>query len=143
MFVLACSRAPTTPPGPIGEVDLASRLPAGVTVPAQLAAREASQDVCNRETGYQPARVHVRWKTFDQNGKTYVSSYAVELEKGASGLTLKLDGDPTLHDLTKSERPTPTIAVEFTLKCTRVEGSLIMDGTSKVVVRGDGVSGVH
>jgi len=31
--------------------------------------------------------------------------------------------------------------VEFLLKCTRVEGSLIGDSSTKVVVRGDGVSG--
>jgi len=81
-LLVACSRGPTTAPGPLGEVDLAPKLPAGVTVPSDPKSHDATHAVCP-EQGSEPAAARVRWKTFTKDGAAYVSSYSVELAKSS------------------------------------------------------------
>lgn len=141
LTLAACSKGPSTAAGPIGHVDLTSRLPAGVAVPADATAREATLSVCPGGKGDPPASIKVRWKTFATEKTSYVASYEVALEKQISGFTIVLDGDPKVTSL---ETPPPSTIVEITLKCTRVESrTLTFEEPAIVYLRADGVSSVR
>jgi hypothetical protein len=148
-FVLACSKSPTSSPGPLGTVDLKQRLPPGVVAPAdgELESREAHQGVCGASTpsgsprpGFEnaePADIVVRWKTFKGADRDYIASYAVDVVKPSSGTTLKL-GDTTSVGPTPND-PRRTFA-EFDVHCLRTSGSLEVDDHDRIVILSDGTS---
>ena len=68
VVVVGCSKVPRTKPGPLGEVDLSAKLPAGVTVPAKQNSFEATYKICAVAEDDEPAIVHVRWKAFTKDG---------------------------------------------------------------------------
>lgn len=140
-LLLGCSRGPTTAPGPLGEVDLASKLPAGVMVPAEVKSHDAKHSVCPGGKEDEPVGVRVRWKTFTKDGGAYVSSYAVDVEKPAPGVTVKLGGAPTLGNANQTAGGPFMGVVSIPLRCTRtVSRKLTMEEPDLVYVRGDGVS---
>jgi len=101
---------PTTGRGTLAEGDLRARVPPGVAVPAETTAQQASVDVCN---GRGPVRLRVRWRSFTHQGIGYVSSYAVDLEKGAAGLEVQL-GPPRLEP----SPDLPMVRVRLVVFCT-------------------------
>lgn len=78
---------PSTARGTLLERDLRAKLPPGVAVPAETTPQQATIAICN-DVG--PVRLGLRWRTFTHQGIGYVSSYAVDLEKAAGGLEVRL-----------------------------------------------------
>ena len=145
LLFAGCSKGPSTEPGSLGTVDIASRLPGGVVVPPEASAHEATLSVCPGDAKDDaPASVHVSWKSFTTKDRaSYVSSYAVELERKVPRLVIALDGEPQMMDANAAAGGPRLAAVAITLKCTRYQSSgNVFEEHSVAYVRADGVSSV-
>lgn len=143
-FLGGCSKKSTTPAGPLGEVDLSSRLPPGITVPANTTSHEATQTVCPGGEGDDPVPVRVRWKSFSKDGGTYISWYAVDLEKAVSGVTVRLDGPAKVYGDNATPGGAFRMTVGINLRCTRApSGQVTFEEPDTVSITPDGKSSVR
>jgi hypothetical protein len=153
LLLAGCSKGPTTKPGPLGEMDLAAKLPSGVTVPADVKSFEATHKLCAVATDDEPIEVRVRWKAFTKESASYVSSYSVELVKSVPGLEVMFEREPSKMDHPNANavinanaaKGGPLImTTEVPLKCTAPASSKRV-GTANpaIYIRADGVSSTN
>src|SRR5262249_54206000 len=102
---------------------------------------EAHQTICDVGKGDPPPiGVRVRWKAFTKGSDAYVAWYAMELEKSAPGVTVKLKDAPTLHN-TNADKGGPFMtAVGISVSCTSKVSKTVVEDMGMVYVRADGVS---
>lgn len=91
----ACSTSPTTPAGPLGDLDFHSQLPSGVTPPAVLQTHVAKTTVCVGDASHPGAEIEITWKSFESGANAYVTqaSFAVTKPADALGVTLAKHAD--------------------------------------------------
>jgi hypothetical protein len=93
LFALsACTNSPTTPTGPLAEIDLRAQLPSGVTSPtdALLKTRTAKTTICNGDEKHPGAEIQITWKTFENGADAYVAHASFAVTKSADALAVTL-----------------------------------------------------
>ncbi|MCX4246568.1 hypothetical protein [Paraliomyxa miuraensis] len=117
----ACTQTDTTPAGPLGQFDLRSKLPEGVTVPETLEEHEATLAVCDvKDDPFEPAGVHIVWHAFSlANGDAHVVDVSLSLVTPSERAQISTKGEPTVGSI-NLEPGAPWVAVALlTIACQR------------------------
>ena len=90
MVAAGCKTSPTTPAGPLGDLDFVAQLPAGVTPPATLTTRVAKTTVCVGDASHPGAEIEITWQTFEKGPNAYITHASFAVTKPADALTVTL-----------------------------------------------------
>jgi hypothetical protein len=136
--VSACAKAQTTPVGRLGQVDLKTKLPEGISrgpddAPAE---HERSAEVCRGDSS-PGVQVKVKWETFSKKDDHYISSYEVEVVKPQDGMSVHLAepapvGNANVQPDAKSYVGITTITIMCKSDAAELKGVIQIRGDGKV-----------
>jgi hypothetical protein len=135
--LLAGCGSKTTPVGPLGDtVDLRHHLPAEVrsTAPSD---DEAVEHQTNIQIGEPPARVLIRWRSFNDSQHAYLLSVSFEVMESAPGVELEagVSGEPINRGSTDAAIEAISVLITWyrrVILCTTggsLSGEISADGT--------------
>ncbi len=140
VLVIGCSKStPQQTEGSLGEVSLASKLPAGVAPTDDVKTYDTRRTGCAGARHDAPIDIRVRWKAFTKDDAMYVASYSVEVVKPAPGVLVQLEKEPNIMDVKVASSPKMT-ATKVTLKCTSRPMGNLFEETMTVYIRADGLA---
>lgn len=133
-----CSKSPTTPAGPLGEIDLRAQLPSGVSPPAALVTHKAKTTVCVGDASHPGAEIEITWKTFEAGANAYVTWASFEVTAPAQALTVTLAKHADVGSSNLGVGDPYRALVTASVQCKREMSGFHQTGSEFVQFDGDG-----